>query len=206
MVEYGKFNDIQLDVLKEIGNIGSGNAASSLALMIGKTIDMAVPRVNMMHYSDLAQALGGPENLIVGIMIDVSDDLQGTMMFLLQKEFTHEVFNALLGTDSRDFSALSEMDLSVIQEIGNILSASYLNAIASLTGLKISISVPAICVDMVGAILSVPAIKYGDIGDEVLLIEGAFVGRDDKEDITTKLILILEESSLALLMGRLGVA
>ncbi|MDR1070236.1 MAG: chemotaxis protein CheC [Gracilibacteraceae bacterium] len=206
MIEYGKFNDIQLDVLKEIGNIGSGNAASSLAQMIGKTIDMNVPKVDMMRYGDLAEALGGVENLIVGIMIDVTDDLRGTMMFLLQKEFTHEVFNALLGAETRDFSALSEMDLSVIQEIGNILSASYLNAIASLTDLRISISVPAICVDMVGAILSVPAIKYGDIGDEVLLIEGAFTGREDKADIKTKLILILEEASLALLMGRLGVA
>ncbi|MDR1603527.1 MAG: chemotaxis protein CheC [Gracilibacteraceae bacterium] len=206
MVEYGKFNDIQLDVLKEIGNIGSGNAASSLAQMIGKTIDMVVPQVNMMRYSDLAEALGGPENLIVGIMIDVTDDLQGTMMFLLQREFTHEVFNALMGGNTPDFSALSELDLSLIQEIGNILSASYLNAIASLTDLRINISVPAICVDMVGAILSVPAIKYGEVGDEVLLIEGAFIGREDKADITTKLILILEESSLALLMGRLGVA
>jgi chemotaxis protein CheC len=204
-MEYGKFNDIQLDVLKEIGNIGSGNAATSLAMMIGKTIDMVVPQVKMVHYNTLANMLGGPENLIVGIMIDVSDDLSGTMMFLLQKEFAHQVFNALLGTDNQDFSALSEMDMSVIQEIGNILSASYLNAIASLTGLKINISVPAIAVDMVGSILSVPAIKYGEVGDEVLLIEGAFTGKEETQSIQTKLMLILDEASLALLMERLGV-
>ena len=128
-------------------------------------------------------------------------------MFLLEKEFTHTVINNLLGSAVEDFSQLSEMDLSVIQEIGNILSASYINSIASLTGLNINISVPAIAVDMAGAILSVPAIKYGEIGDEVLLIEGAFIGNTEaKEEVSTKLILILEEKSLNTLMERLGVS
>lgn len=207
MVQYGEFNEIQIDVLKEIGNIGAGNAATALATMMALPIDMTVPKVNMLHYNDLAALLGGPENLIVGILIDVMGDLEGIIMFLLEKEFTHTVINNLLGSAVEDFSQLSEMDLSVIQEIGNILSASYINSIASLTGLNINISVPAIAVDMAGAILSVPAIKYGEIGDEVLLIEGAFIGNTEaKEEIGTKLILILEERSLNTLMERLGVS
>ncbi len=207
MVQYGEFNEIQIDVLKEIGNIGAGNAATALATMMALPIDMTVPKVNMLHYNDLAALLGGPENLIVGILIDVMGDLEGIIMFLLEKEFTHTVINNLLGSAVEDFSQLSEMDLSVIQEIGNILSASYINSIASLTGLNINISVPAIAVDMAGAILSVPAIKYGEIGDEVLLIEGAFIGNTEaKEEVSTKLILILEEKSLNTLMERLGVS
>ena len=207
MVQYGEFNEIQIDVLKEIGNIGAGNAATALATMMALPIDMTVPKVNMLHYNYLAALLGGPENLIVGILIDVMGDLEGIIMFLLEKEFTHTVINNLLGSAVEDFSQLSEMDLSVIQEIGNILSASYINSIASLTGLNINISVPAIAVDMAGAILSVPAIKYGEIGDEVLLIEGAFIGNTEaKEEVSTKLILILEEKSLNTLMERLGVS
>ena len=207
MVQYGDFNDIQLDVLKELGNIGSGNAATALATMTGKCIDMSVPVVKMLKYSELTDLLGGPENLIVGILIDVVGELNGTIMFLLEKEFTHEMINTLLGTVTEDFAQLTEMDMSVIQEIGNILSASYINSIASLTGLSINISVPAIAVDMAGAILSVPAIKYGEIGDSVLVIEGAFLGSNNVSgSVSTKLILILEESSLNLLMERLGVS
>lgn len=207
MVQYGEFNELQIDVLKEIGNIGAGNAATALATMTGQTIDMSVPMVKMLKYSELVALLGGPENLIVGILIDVIGDLEGTIMFLLEKEFTHEVINTLLGTSVEDFGQMSEMDLSVIQEIGNILSASYINAIASLTGLNINISVPAISVDMAGAILSVPAIKYGEVGDSVLIIEGAFIGQEKISSlVSTKLILILEESSLTLLMERLGVS
>ena len=206
MVQYGDFNEVQIDVLKELGNIGSGNAATALATMMGKTIDMKVPVVKMLRYKELTDLLGGPENLIVGILIDVVGDLEGTIMFLLEKNFTHEVINTLLGTSVEDFAQLSEMDMSVIQEIGNILSASYINSIASLTGLNINISVPAIAVDMAGAILSVPAIKYGEIGDSVLVIEGAFLDIASQEDaVSTKLILILEEASLNLLMERLGV-
>ena len=148
MVQYGEFNEIQIDVLKEIGNIGAGNAATALATMMALPIDMTVPKVNMLHYNDLAALLGGPENLIVGILIDVIGDLEGIIMFLLEKEFTHTVINNLLGSAVEDFSQLSEMDLSVIQEIGNILSASYINSIASLTGLNINISVPAIAVEI----------------------------------------------------------
>lgn len=207
MVQYGEFNDIQIDVLKEIGNIGSGNAATALASMMSTSIDMKVPVVKMLKYNELVNLLGGPENLIVGIMIDVIGELEGMIMFLLEKDFTYTMVNNLLGSSIEDFSQLSEMDMSVIQEIGNILSASYINSIASLTGLNINISVPAIAVDMAGAILSVPAIKYGEIGDSVLLIEGSFVGTgENKEEIGTRLILILEETSLNKLMERLGVS
>ena len=208
MVQYGEFNEIQIDVLKEIGNIGAGNAATALATMMALPIDMTVPKVNMLpaiQVKNWSQIPGGYWDS--HCMDFYGGDLEGIIMFLLEKEFTHTVINNLLGSAVEDFSQLSEMDLSVIQEIGNILSASYINSIASLTGLNINISVPAIAVDMAGAILSVPAIKYGEIGDEVLLIEGAFIGNTEaKEEVSTKLILILEEKSLNTLMERLGVS
>lgn len=202
---------IYLDVLKEIGNIGTGNAATALSTMMNRKVDMVVPKVQILAYSELAALLGGPEKLTLGIMIDVEGDLQGMIMFLLEQDFTHEVVNALLGTNIDSFEHMTEMDLSVVQEIGNILSASYLNSIAMMTGLMLEISVPAISVDMAGAILSVPAIKYGEIGDEVLLIEGGFIGgegsiSDEHIEVGTKLLMILEDQSLKLLMEKLGVS
>lgn len=200
-----------LDVLKEIGNIGTGNAATALSTMMNRKVDMIVPTVKILAYSELTALLGGPEKLILGILIDIEGDLQGMILILLEKEFTHQVVNALLGTEIDNFESMTEMDMSVVQEVGNILSASYLNSIAMMTGLMLEVSVPAVSVDMAGAILSVPAIKYGEIGDEVLLIEGGFIGGeksigDEKIEVGTKLLMILEEQSLKLLMEKLGVS
>lgn len=201
-MEYGKFSELQMDVLREIGNIGSGNAATALSSMLQQPINISIPQVNMIKYNDLVQKLGGPETLIVGILLDVTGDLEGTIMFLMKKEFTAQIISTLLFKEEVEFEALTEMDLSVIQEIGNILSASYVNSIAGLTGLSINLSVPSLCVDMAGSIVSFPAIKYGEIGDDVLMIEGSF---DDESILETKIMLILENNSLDVLMERLGV-
>lgn len=193
---------MQMDVLREIGNIGSGNAATALSTMLQQPVNISIPLVTMIKYNELVEKLGGPENIIVGILLDVAGDLEGTIMFLMKKEFTAQIISTLLGKEEVQFEALTEMDLSVIQEIGNILSASYVNSISSLTGLFLNLSVPALCIDMAGSIVSFPAIKYGEIGDDVLMIEGSF---DDNSLIETKIMLILENNSLDTLMGRLGV-
>ena len=201
-MEYGKFTELQMDVLREIGNIGSGNAATALSSMLQQPINISIPQVNMIKYNDLVEKLGGPETLIVGILLDVTGELEGTIMFLMKKEFTAQIISTLLFKEEVEFEALTEMDLSVIQEIGNILSASYVNSIAGLTGLSVNLSVPSLCIDMAGSIVSFPAIKYGEIGDDVLMIEGSF---DDNSMLETKIMLILENNSLDVLMTRLGV-
>ena len=201
-MEYGKFTELQMDVLREIGNIGSGNAATALSSMLQQPINISIPQVNMIKYNDLVEKLGGPETLIVGILLDVTGELEGTIMFLMKKEFTAQIISTLLFKEEVEFEALTEMDLSVIQEIGNILSASYVNSIAGLTGLRLDLSVPSLCVDMAGSIVSFPAIKYGEIGDNVLMFEGSF---DDNSILETKIMLILENNSLDVLMTRLGV-
>lgn len=201
-MEYGKFSEMQMDVLREIGNIGSGNAATALSSMLQKPINISIPQVNMVKYNVLVEKLGGPETLIVGILLDVTGELEGTIMFLMKKEFTAQIISTLLCKDEVEFEALGEMDLSVIQEIGNILSASYVNSIAGMTGLNINLSVPSLCIDMAGSIVSFPAIKYGEVGDDVLMIEGSF---DDNSMLETKIMLILENNSLDIMMNRLGV-
>lgn len=203
MSKYEGMNDMHMDVLKEIGNIGAGNAATALSMMLGRAIDMSVPKVALLEFDEVAMALGGPEKLMVGIMIDVVGDLQGTIMFLLEQQFIHEVIATLLGQEKESLAEMSEMDMSVIQEIGNILAASYINSLAQLTGLMLNISIPGVCIDMVGSILSVPIIRYGAVGDQVLFIDGFFVSQDSR--VETNLILILEDTSLGLIMERLGV-
>lgn len=200
---YDDLNDIQLDVLREIGNIGSGNAASALSSMLGRPINIKVPRINILDYNQVTKNLGGPENLMVALLLAMSGDVSGMMMFLLHKDFAHMVLNALLGCTLNDFSEIGEMETSAIKEVGNIMAASYVNAMSSLAGLEINISVPDICIDMVGAILSVPAIHYANISDKIILIEDDFNSWDD--NITSQILMIPDVDSLKKIMENLGI-
>ncbi|MCM1468409.1 MAG: chemotaxis protein CheC [Alistipes sp.] len=159
-----------LDILSEIGNIGSGNATTALAQMLNRKIDMSVPKVSLLGFNEICGSIGSEEDLLLGILFGIEGDISGMMMFLMKPDSAHNLTNALLGM-SNDTNDFNEMELSAINEIGNIISGAYLNSIATLTNLKIISTIPSTTIDMAGAILSVPAIEFGKIGDSVLMIE-----------------------------------
>ena len=163
-------NAMYVDVLKELGNIGAGNATSAIANMLGTKIDMNVPSIRLMEVSDLGGALGAEDDTVVGIFLEVEKDIDGSMMFLLDIPSARYLVNSLM-LQSVDRDTFDEMELSALKEIGNIIAGSYLSALSSLTGLSIIPSVPYISVDMAAAILSVPAIQFGQYGDNALLIQ-----------------------------------
>lgn len=200
--DYSDLNDYQLDALKEIGNIGSGNAATALSDMLERPVSINVPTIRVLDYNTVVESLGGPETILVGILLSLKGDVKGMIMFLLNREFAHSVLNSLLGTSFTELSELDDMSQSAMLEAGNIMAASYVNAIASLTGLKIDISVPNMCFDMAGAMLSVPAIYYANISDKIILIEDEFghVSRD----MSSHILLIPEVDSLQKIMESLG--
>lgn len=201
--DYDDLNEIQMDVLKEIGNIGAGNAATSLADMLMTPIDISVPVVRILDYEDATERLGGPETMIVGLMIQLEGDFEGMIMFLLEKEFACMTLNTLMGTEFTGFSELDEVALSAFKELANIMAASYVNAIASMTGMRIDLTVPDLCIDMLGAILSVPAIHYANISDKIILIEGEFNGQDTHT--ANHVLLLPDVESLEKTMTALGI-
>lgn len=163
-------NDMYVDVLRELGNIGAGNATSAIANMLGTKIDMNVPSIRLMEVSDLGGALGAEDDTVVGIFLGLEKDIDGSMMFLLDIPSARYLVNSLM-LQSVERDTFDEMELSALKEIGNIIAGSYLSALSSLTGLSIMPSVPYIAVDMAAAILSVPAIQFGQYGDNALLIQ-----------------------------------
>ena len=199
-----ELNDTHLDVLKELGNIGQGNAASALANMINSTVDITVPNVRLLDFGETVDFLGGPEQIALGMLIGLSGDINGMMLCVLQKAFVNDMLRSVMGKEVAELTDLDEMDMSFIQEIGNILAGSYTNAIAALTGLKIDISVPNIAIDMVGAILSVPAIEFAKYSDKVLFIDDSFIIGDGGE-VKSNMILIPQPDSLEVLFSKLGV-
>ena len=161
------------DVLMELGNIGAGNATSALAQLLGMKIDMSVPEVRLLEFKDVGDAMGGADQIMVGIYLMVEGDVNGSMMFLLSDKSARNLVNKLMQQNSQDMN-FSEIELSAMMEVGNIITGAYLNSIATMTNLTMVPSVPAIAVDMCGAILSVPAIEFGMEADKILLIDTQF--------------------------------
>ncbi|MBQ4522714.1 MAG: chemotaxis protein CheC [Lachnospiraceae bacterium] len=168
-----------LDILSEIGNIGAGNATTALAQIIGNKVNMDVPQVRLLGFNELTEIVGGAENIVIGIMCRIEGDLTGMMMFMLEKSAANHLIDiVMMGFDDGSEEEFSEMKLSALHELGNIIVGAYLNALAGLTGLKVIESIPHLSIDMAGAILSVPAIEFGKMGDEALLIESRFFEED----------------------------
>ncbi len=198
-----EMNDMEFDVLKEIGNIGAGNATTALSQMISARVDMYVPKVEMLAFKDLAEIIGGAETLVAGILLTLSGDIEGSMVFILEDKAAHHLVYKLTGFgDGGDSGGFSEIEQSALLEIGNIISGAYLTAISKLTNLNFVLTVPCLAVDMAGAILSVPAIEFGKLGDKALLIESQF--HDDEIDINGYFILIPTLESYSHILKSLG--
>ena len=199
---YDELSDMHIDALREIGNIGSGNAASSLAMMLSDQIDILVPVVRILDYEQVMEELGGPEQMIVGLLLCLDGDVNGMIMFLLHQNFANTLLASLIG-EADVGGTVDEMSYSALQEVANIMAASYVNAIADLTGFTINVSVPSMCVDMLGAILSVPAIHYANISDKMIFIEDNFHGKD--LNAPNHILLIPDVESLDKIMTSLGI-
>ncbi len=197
-----QINEMYIDVLREIGNIGAGNATTAIATMLNSKINMNVPKVELMDASKLGSAICPEDEIIVGIFLEVSQDITGSMMFLMKLDSAHYLADKLMGTYKQPDEPFDEMELSALKEIGNIITASYLTALSNMTNLKITPSIPYVSVDMAGAILSVPAIMFGQYGDNALLIETEF---GDDTMINGYFILMPEQDSYATILSSLGI-
>ena len=202
-LSFDEVNNMYVDVLKEIGNIGAGNATTAIASMLDLRINMNVPKVELLTFQELGSAICEEEEAIVGIYLEVNDDIDGSMMFLLDLKSAHYLVNRLMMRDPEYNEDFDEMDMSALKEIGNIIAGSYLNALSSMTQMTISPSVPYIAIDMAAAILSVPAIQFGQYGDNALLIETEF---GDDVMINGYFILLPELESYEKILTSLGIS
>ncbi len=204
-IDLGNMDSMQYDVLKEIGNIGAGNATTALAKMLDAKIDMNVPKVELVGFSEIATVMGAEENVMAAILLLLEGDINGMMMFLLDVDSARSLVSKLMGQpidESKMGSAdFSDLEKSALSEIGNIITGAYLSALSDLTRLTIIESVPSLQIDMAASILSVPAIEFSKIGDKVLLIETQF---DTNTNLNGFFILVPELDSYDTILSSLG--
>ncbi|MER2169600.1 MAG: chemotaxis protein CheC [Psychrobacillus psychrodurans] len=170
-----QITSVHLDVLREIGNIGAAHAATALSMLLNKKIDMNVPKAEMVTFDEMMELAGGAESVVAGIYLRITGDVNGSMFFVLPVEQANQFIQRLVQDDQINFekAQVTEIGASALQELGNILSGSYLSALSDFTKLNIYPSVPELCVDMVGAIISFGLVELSQVSDYVIVIDTA---------------------------------
>lgn len=210
-IDLNDLSDMQYDVLRELGNIGAGNATTALSQMINAKVDIGVPQVRLLGFDELPSVIGSEEKVMVGIVLMLQGDVDGIMMFLMDTQVAKNMVKHLMGgfgmesDDNPD--VFNDIEKSAVMEIGNIISGAYLRSLGELTQLTIDMSIPMLQIDMAAAILDMTAIEFGKIGDKVLMIETDF---DDEKvgkelDIRGYYLLVPELESYDKILSSLGV-
>lgn len=202
MTDNQGFTETHMDVLKEIGNIGLGNAATALATMVNKRIDMAVPQSRFLSMDEVMNLVGGLEEVVCCVNLRLDGDVPGQILFLFNLESTFNLVDMLMGMEKGTTRELDEMGESVVKEIGNVLTGSFLSAISTMTGLNMIPTVPMFATDMLGAVLSASLVAGGYVQEHILMIETLLF--EDHEQIKGHFFLITEQDSLNTLFGSLG--
>lgn len=209
MVFLDRFSSFHLDVLKEIGNIGAGNAATALSTLLNKKIDMRVPNVRVVSFDEMMDMAGGPDTVVAGVFLRIEGAAPGSMFFVLSLEQANTFIKQMIGDEDFSFESppYDELAISALQELGNILSGSYLSSLSDFTNLDLYPSVPALSIDMVGAIISFGLIELSQVSDYAIVIDTAL---DDEELSNTKCVnghffLLPDPDSFDIIFRALGV-
>lgn len=200
---YDEMGELGIDMLREIGSIGGGNAATALSSMLNAKVNMSLPEVKVLGFNAALNLVGHPEDVVAAIFVELSGELEGVILFILTKDFADEIVQRMLNKTSVDMMELDELDTSVLTEIGNIVISSYITAMSSLCNVEVDLSVPQFTVNMLGGILSVPIAVMGQHSDRIMMIKGKF--RIDGKAMNSDMLLLPDVKSLNILMTKLGV-
>lgn len=198
-MEYKSLTPFQLDALQEVSNIGAGNSATSLSILLGTKIDMSVPNVNIIKFDDLFNSY--QEKEVVAILVRVLDDIPGSILYVFEEKTALNMISKLISSEE---SSITDMGISVVSEIGNIIASSFMNSISSFTNLRATASVPAVANDMLSAILVSTFIESGQYQEFILDIETLFMGTGENE-IEGHFYFIPAPGSLEKVLESLGI-
>lgn len=197
-------NSVALDVFREIGSIGVGNAATVLSQVLGVKVRMKMPKVTIEGYDEVIASMGHPEDMVAAVLVEMGGDIKGIMLYMLKLDFINAILGRLVGRYIEDYGQIDELSASALEETGNIIISSYISAITKLAGLEVPLSVPSISINMLGGILSVPMAMFGEVSDKLMMIQGEFLIGDTQ--LEGDLLLLPDIESLNFLLKKLGVA
>ncbi|MDI9388748.1 MAG: chemotaxis protein CheC [Synergistota bacterium] len=201
----GQVGAMQLDVLREISNIGAGNAATSLSSLLGKSVDMSVSRVAPMPFNEIVEYVGGAERMILTVFVRIEGGISGNILFTMNLPDARALVRHMTGVVEEE--GFSEMGLSVLHEVGNIVIGAYITALSDFLGFELQPSVPSLAMDMAGAILAFSLSEIGRSGDTAIVMDGALSldGSAITEEGASRLFLLPDPESFIKIFTALGV-
>ena len=200
---YEDLNLQELDVMKEIGSIGTGHAATALSKLLQREVRITIPKVQILDFDGAVKRIGKEEEIIGATLVQMSGDLDGLMLFLYDKRFARKMLKKLLQTEYKDFDAMDDMAFSALKEVGNIIICSYINAFSQLVHVDLHLSVPSSTVNMLGGILTVPMAEFGYESDKLMYSNADFLM--DGKSLPSWLLMLPDIPSLNTILEKLGV-
>ena len=200
---YEDMNLLELDVMKEISSIGTSHAATSLSKLLQKEVRISIPEVSVLGYDETVNRIGDIEELVAATSVQMSNEVNGLMLFIFKLDLANVVLEKLIGTRYESFEQLDELAYSALEEIGNIIICSYVNAFTQLVGVEIDLSVPSSTLNMLGGILTVPIAEYGYETNKLMYINAEFI--IDGKKLSDGLLMLPDIASLNGILERLGV-
>ncbi|AUJ26660.1 MULTISPECIES: chemotaxis protein CheC [Virgibacillus] len=200
-----KLTQMQKDALREIGNIGAGNAATSMSKLVNRKIDMDVPTVNIVSFDEMMERIGGPESVVVALLFRIQGDAPGTVYFIFSIEEAEALIKEITNNDALRLDVNDELAISVIQEAGNIVTGAYLSALGDFTNITMQPSVPYLSIDMAGAILTVGLLEVSQVADYALIIDAKISSSYQVSQIKGNFLFIPDPDSFSKLFKALGV-
>lgn len=206
-MEWGEFSNLQLDAIREVGNIGTGNAATALSQLLGRAVDMGVPLAEMVSIYEVGGHYGSPETLVCAVLIRAEGDFPCNLIFVVEEEAATMLADLLISMDisSLDPEMRVQMRDSALSEVGNIILGAFLNAISMLTGYVLPATIPSVAHDMLGAVMDIVASIFGVMGDTAILVKTSLQVKDVEHEVQGNVIMVPDPGSLEVLLQRLGV-
>ena len=166
-----ELSEMERDMLAEVGNIGAGHASNALSRMVGKQVDMSVPSASIVPISQLPDEVDNGEDIVTGIYVPVSGDLQGGVMLILPHRSALKLADELMDREIGTASRLSEMDKSSLKEVGNILVGHCLTALSTFLRMDLQEDVPEIASDSAMALMDTIAAEFSQEAEHALKID-----------------------------------
>lgn len=195
----------QLDAMREIANIGAGHAATALSQLTDRVIMIDVPEVSIIRLEDVGTVTGEADDVVAAVMMKVLGDVTGRTVQIFPSASAVKLITIMTGEDEPEFpGGFTEEHQATLKEIGNIIVGAYLNALSDFMGLLLIMSVPAIAIDMAGAIMTTSYLNFGEDQDHVLCVNtGMIMG---EERIRGHFLLIPDGASLQIMLREMKLA
>jgi chemotaxis protein CheC len=190
------FSDMQLDALRELANIGSGNAGTALGAMLGKSVDINVPTAAALPLDEAVAIAGAPDELRYGVVVPMVGDFEAIVVLLFPENDAKKL------TGIYGIEPSTPDGYSMLGEVGNILGTNYINALAQMVGMEMEPQPPQVVEDMLASILSTVLIGRGDDIEEALILDSNLLV--EEEECTLSFLLLPNHGGIKELLGRLG--